>query len=98
VAAEVNGLFFPSPAFSGRVTKTTNAGMDISHVTQLESGNYSVEVLARTDAGDVVTLWRSANVHVTSESGEILSKILDWLDELIANKLPNTSVAEWRGV
>jgi hypothetical protein len=64
MAVEANGLFLPSPSFSGRVSKTTNAGLDVSHVQQLESGNYSVEVLARTAAGDVVTLWRSAYVHV----------------------------------
>jgi hypothetical protein len=65
MAMEANGMFIPSPSFSGRVSKTTNAGLDVSHVQQLESGNYSVEVLARTAAGDVVTLWRSAYVHVT---------------------------------
>jgi hypothetical protein len=60
MAADVNGVFVPLPAYSGRVTKTTNAGLDVSHVQQLDSGNYSVEVLARTAAGDLVTLWRSA--------------------------------------
>jgi hypothetical protein len=65
MAADMNGVFVSLPAYSGRVSKTTNAGLDVSHVQQLDSGNCSVEVLARTAAGDVVTLWRSAYVHVT---------------------------------
>jgi hypothetical protein len=65
MAMEANGVFLTTPSFSGRVSKTTNAGLDVSHVQQLDSGNYSVEVLARTAVGDLVTLWRSAYVHVT---------------------------------
>jgi hypothetical protein len=55
------------PSFSGRVSKTTNVGIDVKHVQVLDSGNFSVEVLVRTAAGDVVTLWRSAFVHVTGQ-------------------------------
>jgi hypothetical protein len=63
MAADLNGVFLHVPAYSGRVSKTSNAGLDVSH--PLESGNYSVEVHARTAAGDLVTLWRSAYLHVT---------------------------------
>jgi hypothetical protein len=63
MAMETNEAFLFTSTFSGRLTRTSNAGLDVSH--PLESGNYSVEVHARTAAGDLVTLWRSAYVHDT---------------------------------
>ena len=65
IATEAHGFFFLTPAFSGRAQQITNAGIEIDHVPVEGWGNYSVEVIARTAGGDVVTLRRSATVHVT---------------------------------
>jgi hypothetical protein len=65
IVTEAHGHFFPTPTFSGRVSKTTNAGIDVDRIQTQDSGNYSVELLVRTASGNVETLWRSAYVHAT---------------------------------
>jgi hypothetical protein len=64
-AMEAHGHFVTMPSFSGRVTRTTNVGIDVKHVQMLESGNYSVEVIVKQASGDVVQLMRSAIVYIT---------------------------------
>ncbi|KAL8617800.1 hypothetical protein ACOMHN_044900 [Nucella lapillus] len=64
IATLANGVFFTSPAYAGRVQKTTNAGIEIQHVTTQEVGNYSVEVIGRVADGDVITLRHWVFVHI----------------------------------
>ena len=59
--------FFGAPTFSGRVQQTANAGIEISHVTTQESGNYSVEIIARDASGDLITIQRTVSVRVVGE-------------------------------
>ncbi|XP_070183112.1 uncharacterized protein [Littorina saxatilis] len=68
IATEVRGHFLTLPAFSGRVRKIGNAGIEMDGVEAIARGNYSVEVVGQSAAGAVTTLRRSVFVF-----------ILDWL-------------------
>ena len=65
IASEVHGQFVTTPVFSGRVERATNAGIVLHHVTVLDKGNYSVEVVVRDASGDANVLRRSVLVEVS---------------------------------
>nr|QBA18394.1 VIgL family C1q-related protein 4 isoform 1 [Littorina littorea] len=56
---------FVMPAFSGRVRKISNAGIEIDGVQVLDTGNYSVRVVGGSAESDVVTLQRSVDVFIS---------------------------------
>ncbi|XP_070183111.1 uncharacterized protein [Littorina saxatilis] len=65
IATEVHGHFLILPAFSGRVRKISNAGIEIDGVEAIARGNYSVEVVGQSAAGAVTTLRRSVFVFIS---------------------------------
>ena len=68
IASNVHGQFVATPVFSGRVEKTTNAGIVLHHVTLLDRGNYSVEVVVGEANGDVTVLRRSVTVEISGSN------------------------------
>ncbi|KAK7092832.1 hypothetical protein V1264_008519 [Littorina saxatilis] len=65
IATEVHGQFLIFPAFSGRVRKISNAGIEIDGVEAIAKGNYSVEVVGQSAAGAVTSLRRSVFVFIS---------------------------------
>ncbi|KAK7090420.1 uncharacterized protein [Littorina saxatilis] len=64
IATEAHGNVLTMPAFSGRVRKISNVGIDIDGMQVLDKGNYSVEIVGRSAAGDLVNLRRSVHVFI----------------------------------
>ena len=59
--ATVDNLL-PTPAFTGRVQQTTNAGITLDDMTTSDAGNYSVEVSVEKEDGGI-DIW-TASVYV----------------------------------
>ena len=59
------GRFLPMPTFSSRVSRVAEEGISLSHVTAKDSGNYTVVVTAHDGNGNIFTIRRHAELHVS---------------------------------
>ncbi|KAK7105596.1 uncharacterized protein [Littorina saxatilis] len=64
VAIFANGNFQPTASFSGRVTQLTRAGLNLSHVTNGDKGNYSVEVSGHNASGVSFSYRRTVTLRI----------------------------------
>ena len=67
VAFSSHNTFVPLSAYSGRVERLTNGGLNLHHVTAADTGNYSVEINGHDASGASFSLFRTALVSVTSK-------------------------------
>jgi hypothetical protein len=66
-ATSIHSFFFPTPSFSGRVQHTSNAGLELQHVTLADSGVFTVEAIVQAASGNLVRLQRSVTVTVSGK-------------------------------
>ena len=65
IAAFTEGTLLPVSEYRGRVHHTTNAGIQLDRLTEADTGNYSVELLVKTAAGEIASLASFVFVRVT---------------------------------
>ena len=59
IAVAVRDNFMPTPAYTGRVQQTTNAGIILNNLTASDKGNYSVQVWLETKDRDI-DIWKAS--------------------------------------
>ncbi|KAK7089102.1 uncharacterized protein [Littorina saxatilis] len=86
--------FLATPAFSNRVERVEDAGLNVSHVTAGDTGNYSVQVTGHTASGAYFVYSRFVVVQIM-ENGKLLTSDGQLQATLEPNAVFNSTADEW---
>ncbi|KAK7116295.1 hypothetical protein V1264_002001 [Littorina saxatilis] len=64
IAISANGMFLQVPAYAARLHVLNTSGLELSHMTAEDAGNYTMEAVSHDSSGKTTTMQRSVHVDV----------------------------------